>query len=220
MNEHDRPRIRVFIVDDHAVVRRGLHAFLASEPDIEVIGEASDGRDAVRDVSRMIADGNQPDVVLMDLLMPGLDGGSATVELRRVSDTLRVVIMTSSGEVEHLRAALQAGVAGYVLKESRVENVVTAVRAASAGQLYLDPAVSPKLPEAVTHVSPDYGLTTREREVVSLVARGRSTRDIAGDLFISERTARTHVSHLLGKLGLESRIQLALWGREHRFDRD
>ena len=163
MNEHDRPRIRVFIVDDHAVVRRGLHAFLASEPDIEVIGEASDGRDAVRDVSRMIADGNQPDVVLMDLLMPGLDGGSATVELRRVSDTLRVVIMTSSGEVEHLRAALQAGVAGYVLKESRVENVVTAVRAASAGQLYLDPAVSPKLPEAVTHVSPDYGLTTRER---------------------------------------------------------
>ena len=212
--------IRVFVADDHAVVRRGLHSFLATEPDIEVIGEAENGREAVREISRLIDAGEAPDIVLMDLVMPELDGIGATVELRELAGAPRVVMMTSFGEVEHLRAALQAGVSGYLLKDSGAENVAAAVRAAYSGQLHLDAAVSARLSQvlAPTPVDDATRLTPRERDVVALVARGQSNKDIARTLFISERTARTHVSHLLGKLGLQSRIQLALWALEHGFD--
>jgi DNA-binding NarL/FixJ family response regulator len=213
--------IRVFVADDHAVVRRGLQSFLATEPDIEVIGEAENGREAVREISRLIASGEAPDVVLMDLVMPELDGVGAALELRELPGAPRVVMMTSFGEVEHLRAALQAGVSGYLLKDSGAENVAAAVRAAYSGQLHLDAKVSAQLSQALAPVPPDgaAGLTPRERDVVVLVARGQSNKDIARALFISERTARTHVSHLLGKMGLQSRIQLALWALEHGFGR-
>jgi len=218
---HAPAPIRVFVADDHAVVRRGLHSFLATEPDIEVIGEAGNGRDAVREIARLIAAGEGADVVLMDLVMPELDGVEAAMELRELPGAPRVVMMTSFGEVEHLRAALQAGVSGYLLKDSGAKNVAAAVRAAHSGQLHLDAKVSARLSQALAPVPVDgaAGLTPREREVVVLVARGQSNKDIARALFLSERTARTHVSHLLGKLGLQSRIQLALWALEHGFDR-
>jgi DNA-binding NarL/FixJ family response regulator len=208
--------IKVYLVDDHALVRRGLRSFLELASDIEISGEASNGREAVDELTGLIRSGNGPDVVLMDLVMPVLDGVGATTELRRLRDAPRIVMLSSFGESRHLRAALQAGVSGYLLKDTSPENVVAAVRSAHRGQLHLDAALSSQLSLAMSAPIPPAALTLREREVVALIAQGMSNDDIAAALFISERTARTHVSHLLGKLGLDSRIQLALWA----IDRD
>lgn len=203
--------ISVFLVDDHALIRRGLRSFLELFPDILVSGEASDGREAVDAIRAMVHDGDGPDVVLMDLVMPALDGVGAALELRGLAGGPQLVMLSSFGEVRHLRAALQAGVAGYLLKDASPEFVVEAIRNAHRGQLHLDVALSTKLAEAMAVPTMGPDLTSREKEVLTLVARGMSNDDIASNLHISERTARTHVSHLLGKLGFESRIQLALW---------
>ena len=208
--------ISVYLVDDHALIRRGLRSFLETSPDIVVVGEASNGAEAVEAITALVGAGTGPDVVLMDLMMPVLDGIGAAEQLRDLPNGPRIVMLSSFGEVRHLRSALQAGVAGYLLKDTSPENVAAAVRAAHRGQLHLDAALSAKVAQAMSPSMPEVELTAREKEVLALVARGMSNDDIASTLFISERTARTHVSHLLGKLGLDSRIQLALWS----FDRD
>jgi len=209
--------VRVFIVDDHSIVRHGLTMYLSVAGDIEVVGEAADGAEAVARVADLLAAGRAPDVALVDLLLPGLDGIGVAAALRELPSPPRVMILSSFGDVEHLRKALLAGVSGYLLKSAPAEAIADAVHAVHAGKLYLDPALSATLTQAVSPSGMAVSLTVREREVVALVAKGRSNRDIASALYISERTARTHVSHLLGKLGLKSRIQLAIWAHANGF---
>lgn len=203
--------ITVVVVDDHAVVRRGLTAFLRDTPDIRVTGEADDGRAALDLLDRLAVTGRPPDVLLVDLRMPGLDGIGATRLVAERFPGVRVVVLTSFGEIERVNAALAAGAAGYVLKDAEPEEITAAVRAAAAGEVYLDPLVARRLTQRL--VAPAAGLsalTGREREVLALVATGCSNQQIADRLFISERTARTHLSNVLAKLGLTSRTQAAL----------
>jgi len=209
--EGSRP-IRVFLVDDHAVVRRGMRAFFDVLDDIEVLGEAADGRAALDELAELAVRHELPDVVLMDLLMPRLDGVAATAAIRQQYPDVEVVALTSFSEAERVHVALEAGAAGYLLKDAEAEEVSAAVRAANRGEVHLDPVVARKLTRSL--IAPRQGataLTPREREILVLVAQGRSNRDIAGTLVISERTARTHVSNVLSKLGLASRTQAALW---------
>jgi DNA-binding NarL/FixJ family response regulator len=208
----DSQRIRVFLVDDHAVVRRGMRAFFDMLDDIEVMGEARDGRAALDELAVLAARYDLPDVVLMDLLMPRLDGIAATTAIRQRYPSVEVVALTSFSEAERVHLALAAGAAGYLLKDAEADEVGAAVRAAYRGEVHLDPVVARKLTRSL--VAPHRtatALTPREREILVLVAEGKSNRDIADALVISERTARTHVSNMLIKLGLTSRTQAALW---------
>ncbi|MDQ3870173.1 MAG: response regulator transcription factor [Chloroflexota bacterium] len=204
--------IRVFLVDDHAVVRRGLRGFFEQLDDIEVVGEAADGDAAVGEARRV-----RPDVILMDLIMPGLDGLAAIAAIRQAQPDVEIVALTSFIEEDKITAALEAGATGYLLKDAEAEEVARAVRAAHAGESHLDPAVARVLAERIrerkTQDSVD-PLTEREREVLALVGRGASNNEIARALSITEPTARTHVSNILGKLGLASRTQAALWAVE------
>jgi DNA-binding NarL/FixJ family response regulator len=203
--------IGVLVVDDHAVVRRGLAAYLESADGIEAVAEAANGRDALVQLGRLAAENRLPQVVLMDVLMPEMDGISAIGEILTSYPDVRVVMLTSFGEVERVYAALQAGAAGYLLKDADPDEVAAAIRAAARGEVHLDPAVAGRLTRQL--VSPPTGLaalTARERTVLALVARGLSNRQIAAELYISDRTARTHVSHVLTKLQLSSRTQAAL----------
>jgi DNA-binding NarL/FixJ family response regulator len=203
--------VRVLVVDDHAVLRRGVVAYLEALADVEVAGEASDGQEALDRLGRMAAHGELPDVVLMDLLMPGMDGAAATAEIVRRHPGVRVVILTSFGETERVHAALGNGASGYLLKDAGPAEVDAALRAAVRDEVFLDAAVTRRLTEEMRGPRTGVGtLTAREREVLVLLAEGRSNKDIATALTISERTARTHVSHLLSKLGLTSRTQAAL----------
>lgn len=206
-------RIRVFVVDDHAVVRRGMQAYVEMVDDLEIVGEAGDGRQALDRIGSMAAAGHAPDVVMMDLVMPRLDGITATSALTEQHPDIDVVAMTSFSEAEKVQGALQAGAKGYVLKDAEADEVASAIRAAHRGEVYLDAAVAKRLTESLRAPTARSGeaLTEREREVVQLVAEGLANRGIAERLFISERTARTHVSNILTKLGLGSRTQVALW---------
>ena len=206
--------IRVLVVDDHTVVRSGLAAFFALVDDIDVVGEASDGSQGVAAARRL-----RPDVVLMDLLMPTMDGVTAIGRIKEELPETEIVAMTSFIEEEQVTAALAAGASGYLLKDAEADEVAQAVRDAYHGEVHLDPAVSRLLaerlrrrPAAADAAEP---LTEREKEVLRLVAQGLSNKDIAARLFITERTARTYVSNILGKLGLQSRTQAALWAIEH-----
>jgi DNA-binding NarL/FixJ family response regulator len=208
----DSRPIRVFLVDDHAVVRRGMRAFFDMFDDIEILGEAADGRAALDELAVLAARQNLPDVVLMDLLMPRLDGVAATTAIKGLYPSVEVVALTSFSEAERVHLALAAGAAGYLLKDAEADEVVAAVRAACRGEVHLDPVVARKLTRSlVTPQQTVTALTRRKREILVLVAQGGSNRDIAGALVISERTARTHVSNVLTKLGLTSRTQAALW---------
>jgi DNA-binding NarL/FixJ family response regulator len=206
-------RIRVLLVDDHVVVRRGLRAFLELLDDIEVVGEAGDGAEALRRVAELT-----PDVVVMDLLMPTMDGIAATQAIRREHPEVEVLALTSFIEEDKVTAALEAGASGYLLKDAEADEVAAAIRAAHAGEVHLDPAVARLLAERMrrrdtpSEVEP---LTDRERDVLRLVGQGMSNKEIATALFITERTARTYVSNILGKLGLASRTQAALYAVEH-----
>ena len=203
--------VRVLVVDDHAVVRRGIRAYLEVLPDIEVAGEAEDGQRALERLGAMAALGELPDVVLLDLLMPRLDGVATSAQISQDHPSVKVVILTSFGEMERVHAALGHGAAGYLLKDADPEEVVAAVRAAARGGVYLTPAIARQLTQEI--IAPPQGinaLTHRERDVLVLVAQGCSNRDIADRLVISERTARTHVSNVLRKLQLTSRTQAAL----------
>jgi len=205
---------RVLVVDDHAVVRRGLLDFFGTEPDLEVVGEAEGGTQALDLLRRLHSEGRLPNVVVMDLQMAPIDGIEVTRRIRARYDDVEVVALTSFGEKERVHAALEAGASGYLLKDSDADEVLAAVRAARRGELHLDAAVARRLTETLRSASrdePRAELTMRELEVLRLVGAGKANKEIAAELSISERTARTHVSNILAKLQLGSRTQAALW---------
>jgi DNA-binding NarL/FixJ family response regulator len=202
------------VVDDHAVVRRGLWTFLESEPDLEVVGAAEGGAQALDLLGGLASEGRRPDVVVMDLQMRPLDGIESTRLIRERHGDVEVVVLTSYADDELVRAALEAGASGYLLKDADADEVAAAVRAAHRGEMQLDAAVARRLLSTVgvawrRDARPE--LTARELDVLRLVGAGRANKEIAARLDISERTARTHVSNILGKLGLASRTQAALW---------
>ncbi len=206
--------IGVLVVDDHELVRRGLLAFLNSEPDIEVVGEAAGGAQALDLLASMDSAGRRPDVIVMDLQMAPIDGIESTRRVRALYNDIEVVALTSFAEEERVHAALEAGASGYLLKDSDADDVAAAVRAAHRGELQLDPVVAKRLMSSLRHErgsDPVSELTHRELDVLRLVAAGKPNKQIASELEISERTARTHVSRILRKLGLSSRTQAALW---------
>jgi DNA-binding NarL/FixJ family response regulator len=207
---------RVLLVDDHPMVRRGLRGFLDQFDDLEVVGEAGDGVAALDLAARL-----RPDVVVMDLRLPRLDGIEATRELRARQPDVEVVALTGSLDEDRVMAAIEAGAAGFVLKDAEADDIAAAIRAARAGELYLDPAVAGIVARQLRGVQADtpvgldeHNLTRRERDVLALVARGLPNRAIGDQLGITERTARTHVSNILAKLGLTSRTQAALFAVE------
>jgi len=215
--------IRVLIVDDHKVVQRGLRGFLKTEPDIEVVGEAHDGSQALGILSELDAEGRRPNVVLMDLQMPVMDGVQATREIRSRYDDVEVVVLTSFVEEERVHAALEAGASGYLLKDADVDELSNAIRSAHRGEVHLDAGVARRLMASLRAPKEDPlgALTEREREILRMVAAGKANKQIAEELVISERTARTHVSNILRKLDLASRTQAALWAvREGLADAD
>jgi DNA-binding NarL/FixJ family response regulator len=218
-------RIRVLIVDDHAMVRRGMRDFLDLHDDLDVVGEASDG-----DAALEAAEELRPDVIVMDLLMPGLDGIAATAEIKARHPAMEVVAITSFIEEDRITAALEAGASGFLLKDAEADDLAAAIRSAYAGEVYLDPAVAGIVARRMRIGAGRGGsehdgeaavarLTGRERDVLSCVARGLSNRAIATELGMAERTARTHVSNILAKLGLTSRTQAALFAVEHGLER-
>jgi DNA-binding NarL/FixJ family response regulator len=207
-------RIRVLLVDDHGVVRRGLRGFLELLDDIEVVGEAEDGLRGVELAAEL-----EPDVVLMDLVMPRLDGIAAIGRIKASQPAVQVVALTSFIEEEKVTAALEAGASGFILKDAEADDVAAAIRAAHNDEVHLDPAAARILARGMRTRSTAPAvepLTERELEVLGLVGRGRSNKEIATELGITERTARTHVSNILGKLGLASRTQAALYAVERR----
>ncbi|MFI8100139.1 response regulator [Streptomyces sp. NPDC086023] len=207
------PRIRVLLVDDHQVVRRGLRTFLEVQDDIEVVGEAADGETGVAHAEEL-----RPDVILMDVKMPGTDGIDALRRLRELANPARVLIVTSFTEQRTVVPALRAGAAGYVYKDIDPDALAGAIRSVHAGHVLLQPEVAGALlaqDEQAPAGSRGGTLTEREREVLGLIADGRSNREIARALVLSEKTVKTHVSNILMKLDLADRTQAALWAVRH-----
>ena len=202
--------IRVLIVDDHAIVRKGLRALLRNLPDIEVVGEAEDGWEAIAAVEK-----RDPDVVLMDLLMPELDGIEATRRIMDDRPDTRILVLTSFAGEDEIFPAIKAGALGYHLKDSSPEELVQAIRQVHRGESSLHPLIARKVLQELSRPSGDPPtpdpLTPREVQVLRLVAQGQSNQQIADQLVISETTVRTHVSNILGKLHLASRTQAALY---------
>ncbi len=217
-------KIRVLIVDDHAMVRQGLRTFLelqdTSTLPIEVTGEAANGNEAVE-----LARRTQPDIVLLDLVMPEMNGIQATPKIIACSPRSRVIILTSFGEEDNVLPAIRAGAHGYLLKDIPPNELVHAVREAYLGKVQLHPDVAKKLMSAVaakeeptssqSAAASEAGLTGREQEILQLIAEGMNNRGIAEKLFISEKTVKTHVSNILGKLGLADRTQAAIYALRH-----
>ncbi|GAA4798298.1 response regulator transcription factor [Streptomyces ziwulingensis] len=205
--------IKVLLVDDHQVVRRGLRTFLEVQDDIEVVGEAADGAEGVARAEELT-----PDVILMDVKMPGMDGVDALRRLRELNHPARVLIVTSFTEQRTVVPALRAGAAGYVYKDIDPDALAGAIRSVHAGHILLQPEVAGALLSAESPTS-GHGragsLTEREREVLALIADGRSNREIARALVLSEKTVKTHVSNILMKLDLADRTQAALWAVRH-----
>jgi DNA-binding NarL/FixJ family response regulator len=203
--------IGVLLVDDHAVVRRGLRAYLEVLDDIRVVGEAADGVAAQRELAAAAATGRRPDVVLMDLVMPRCDGIAAIAGIVRDHPGVRVVVLTSFGETGRVHAALSAGAAGYLLKDAEPDEVARAIRVAVRGEVHLGGRVARHLTRQMSASGTGLAtLTPRERDILALVATGCSNKEIATRLTLSERTVRTHVSNILAKLRLRSRTQAAL----------
>ena len=205
-------KIKVLIVDDHQVVRQGLRTFLELQDDVFVVGEAEDGQAALEMVRRLV-----PNVVLMDLVMPRLDGISATRQVKSLSPDVKVIALTSFTEDDKVFPAIQAGASSYLLKDVSPDELVDAIRAAYRGEARLHPDIARKLMEQVAHrtesqyESRTEDITERESDVVRLIAQGRSNQEIAQELFISEKTVKTHVSNILSKLQLQDPTQLAIY---------
>jgi DNA-binding NarL/FixJ family response regulator len=198
--------IRVLITDDHKVVRRGLCGFLELDPGLEVVGEASNGEEAVNLAQRL-----EPDVVLMDLLMPVMDGIEATRKIRRELPQVEVVALTSVLEDASVAGAIRAGAIGYLLKTTDADELCEAIKAAAAGQVRLAPEAAARLMHEVRAPESPEALTERETEVLELIARGKTNKQIARELFIGEATVKSHVHSILSKLSVSSRTQAALY---------
>jgi NarL family two-component system response regulator LiaR len=210
-------KIKVLIVDDHQVVRQGLRTFLELLEDISVIGEAEDGTQAVELVRKLM-----PDVVLMDLVMPDMDGISATQQVLALGLNTKVIALTSFSEDDKVFPAIQAGASSYLLKNVSPDDLVEAIRAVHRGEARLHPDITRKLMQQVSKIpAPNHDLTInelteREKEVLRLVATGMNNREIAQELFISEKTVKTHVSNILGKLNLDQRTQLVIYAIKNK----
>ncbi len=198
--------IRVLIADDHSVVRQGLRMFLALDPEMEVVAEAADGKEALR-LTREF----RPDVVLMDLLMPVMDGIAATQALRRELPDTEVLALTSVLEDASVVGAIRAGAIGYLLKNTEAEELRRSIKAAAAGQVQLSPEAAARLMREVRAPDSPEALTGRETDVLRLLAEGKANKEIALSLQIGEKTVKTHVSNILAKLGVQSRTQAALY---------
>lgn len=203
--------IRVVLVDDHAVVRQGLRFLLEQQPDMQVIGEGKDGAQGVALVTSLL-----PDVVLLDLLMPKMDGISAVREMKRLTPNTQIIILTSYYEDDQVFGAIKAGAISYLLKDASPEELVEAVRSAARGEGVLHPQVAARVLREMQQHSPLQELTARELEVLTLIARGRSNAEIAAELVIGEGTVKTHVSNILTKLHLADRTQAAIYALQQR----
>ena len=198
--------IRVVIADDHSVVRQGLRMFLGLDPELEVVGEATDGAEALR-LTREL----RPDVVVMDLLMPVMNGIEATAAIRRELPDTEVLALTSVLEDASVVGAVRAGAIGYLLKDTQADALCQAIKAAAAGQVQLTPKAAARLMQAVSAPESPEALTERETEVLRLLAQGQSNKQIARSLHITDKTVKTHVSNILSKLGVQSRTQATLY---------
>jgi len=198
--------IRILIVDDHSVVRQGLRMFLRWDPDLEVVGEAQDGVEALR-LARQL----QPDVVLMDLVMPVMDGIAATAAIRQELPDTEVLALTSVLEDASVVGAVRAGAIGYMLKDTNAPELCRAIKAAASGQVQLTPKAAARLMQAINAPKNPEALTERETEVLRLVAQGQANKQIATSLHIAEKTVKIHVSNILSKLGVQSRTQATLY---------
>lgn len=211
-------KISVLIADDHPVVRQGLHSFLQLQDDLEIVGEAADGLEAVEKVAELL-----PDVVLMDLVMPKVDGIAAIRRITALSPSTRVLVLTSFSDDEKVFSAIKAGALGYLMKDSSPADLADAIRAVYRGEPSLDPAIAKKLMEHLSkgeEVIAEGDLTLREKEVLRLIARGNSNREIAASLQISEKTVKNHVTNILQKLHLSDRTQAALYAVRRRMAGD
>ncbi|ADF39335.1 response regulator [Priestia megaterium] len=208
-------KIKILIADDHHVVRKGLVFFLQTQPDLEVVGEASNGEEALK-----LATSLEPHIVLMDLSMPVLDGIEATKELKKQAPHIQVMILTSFSDQDHVIPALEAGASGYQLKESDPDELVAAIRKLMNGENQLHPKVTTHLLTRLTKSSEkkvnfiDH-LTKREKDVLKEIAKGKSNKEIGAALHITEKTVKTHVSNILSKLGVQDRTQAALYAVQH-----
>ncbi|MBA3868165.1 MAG: response regulator transcription factor [Anaerolineae bacterium] len=198
--------IRILIADDHAVVRQGLKMFLSLDPELEILGEAGDGKKAI-EMARQL----QPDIVLMDLLMPVLGGVEATATIRREMPDVEVIALTSVLEDKSVVDAVRAGAIGYLLKDTESDELIRAIKAAAAGQVQLSPKAAARLMREVRTPDNPETLTDRETDVLRLLALGQSNKEIAQTLSIGEKTVKTHVSNVLAKLSVTSRTQAALY---------
>lgn len=203
--------MRVLIVDDHTVVRQGLRFLLEQQPDITVVGESGDGEQAVTLVSELL-----PDIVLLDLLMPRMDGVAAVREIKRITPTTKIIILTSYYEDDQIFSVIKAGALSYLLKDTSSQELVAAVRAAGRGESVLHPMVAARVLREMQQQSPLDELTRRELDVLTLIARGRSNHEIALALSIGEQTVKTHVSNILSKLHLADRTQAAIYALQKR----
>jgi two-component system, NarL family, response regulator LiaR len=204
--------IKVLLVDDHAMVRRGLGAFLSIYPDLQLVGEAESGAEALEQCARF-----QPDVVLMDLVMPEVDGATATAELRRQFPHVKVIALTSFREDELVQRVIQAGAIGYLLKNVSGADLAQAIRAAHAGRPTLAPEATQALINAATRpAAPGHDLTTRERDVLALMVKGLNNSEIAERLIVSPSTIKGHVSNILAKLAVTSRTEAVALAVTHR----
>lgn len=203
--------ITVFIVDDHKVVRQGVRAFLDTQPDLVVVGEAESGAEAVEAAAE-----HAPDVVLMDLIMPGMDGVEATRQVKKVSPRTQIIVLTSYHQDEHIFPAIRAGALSYLLKDAEPDELASAIRKAAAGEAVLHPRVASRVVQELHGArqdtpNPFTALSDRELEVLRLIADGLSNADIAASLIISEKTVKSHVSNILSKLHLADRTQAAVY---------
>jgi two-component system, NarL family, response regulator LiaR len=202
-------KITVVIVDDHTIVRQGLRTYLELQPDVLVVGEAANGNEAMA-----VVRDNLPDIVLMDLVMPVMDGVDATRAITAMSPSTRVIVLTSFSEDEKVFASIKAGAQGYLMKDVLPSDLVAAIRTVNRGEAQLDPEIARKVMQEFANpqpVAPKHDLTDRELEVLRLIAQGKSNKDISEDLVLSEKTVKTHVSNILQKLHLSDRTQAAVF---------